>query len=106
MQRCVRKVFDSDGHCWQEIHIYTVLTPAEFDALMEEDAASGCRELRRAMGDLRSGAQLLTEMEQDRCVALWSVQAHVTMIPFGNKVCLFYKADSGRGCAGSCPSDG
>ena len=71
VERLMRRVFDRNGRCWQRVAFCKVLTPAQYDARCAAvEAAGRPATLQRALGDLRTGAELVADVHIDRRLSL------------------------------------
>ena len=71
LRRKVRRNFDSGGRCRERLTFLYPITPDQYDAdCAAADAAGLPPSLRRALGDCRSGAQLLADTAADRRATL------------------------------------
>ena len=64
----MRRVFDRDGRCWQRLTLCRAIDPADYDRCVAGPA--GAASVQRALGDTRTGAQLLAEAAADRGVTM------------------------------------
>jgi hypothetical protein len=71
LERSVRRVFNRNGRCWQRVTYCRPIAATEYDAASDADCAAGRPpSLRRSLGDLRTGAQLLDELAADQRLTL------------------------------------
>jgi hypothetical protein len=73
VERRVRRVFDCNGRCWQRVVLCRAVEPEEYDRLMARQA--GGKSVQRALGDTRTGAQLLAEAAGDRRLTMARLRA-------------------------------
>ena len=70
MERSVERLFDRQGQYWQRVTHFRPISPSEYDlrAKPAQQVTSRCstRSMQQAIGDDRSGSQLLAEAARDR----------------------------------------
>ena len=72
MERRVRRVFDRNGRSWQRVTFCRAIAADDYDRLCAGPAGGpgAAGSVQRALGDTRTGAQLLAEAAADRRLTL------------------------------------